>query len=81
MEERIITKGRMTLVYEKKEIQIADIVICINYKDYVHSKLPKTFVALVLDRTYTMSVIKVVDTGAHLHWPIKNLVLWKAVDR
>ncbi len=62
------------LEYIKEEIKVGDIVICLNDRSFVHKALPKTFIALVLDRTYTMSIIKRLDVGDDLYWPMENLV-------
>jgi len=66
-----------TIVSEKPEIEIGDIVICDNTKDFKHLDEPKKIVGLVVDRTYTLCIIKAIETGRERHWPLASVTLWK----
>ena len=62
---------------EKPEIAIGDIVTCKVDASHQYPDVPQTFSALVVDRTYSMCIIKVVESGQEIYWPVQNATLWK----
>ena len=71
--------GRLGQGRPRKHASIGDIVICIDPAQRGQDRHTRRFVGLVVDKTYTIYTIRVLETGQLLDWPIVAAYLWKEI--
>ena len=59
---------------------IGDIVICLDPPLEGESRHTRRFVGLVIDKTHTMYIIRVLETGQIISWPLTETYLWKETE-